>query len=129
MATHRELGLFEAERQKAFVDFSPDGRTLLFRGPQSGPAASMIVKDYRFAWRTLRAGDIGVAESYLRGEWETPDLTGFLYLFCINREMMEKVLGGNAIVRWLQVLRHCAPEHVRRAAGRTRATGPGRGHR
>src|SRR5690349_12641285 len=84
----------------------PDGRTLVFRGPQSGPTASMVVKNYRFAWRALRSGDIGVAEAYLRGEWETPDLTGFLYLFCINREMMERVLGGNAVVRWLQVLRH-----------------------
>ena len=55
-----------------------------------------MVKDYRFAWRTLRSGDIGIAESYLRGEWDTPDLTQFLYLFCINRDMMEPVLGGNA---------------------------------
>ena len=94
----------------------PDGRKLIFHGPEAGPSASMIVKDYRFAWRTLRSGDIGVAESYLRGEWETPDLTEFLYLFCINREMMEQVLGGNAIVRWLQVLASLAqPQH--QAAG------------
>ena len=94
----------------------PDGRTLIFRGPQSGPTASMVVKDYRFAWRTLRSGDIGVAESYLRGEWETPDLTGFLYLFCINREMMERVLGGNPIVRWLQVLGHWLNRNTKRQA-------------
>jgi cyclopropane-fatty-acyl-phospholipid synthase len=96
----------------------PGGRRLLFRGPQAGPAASMTVKDYRFAWRTLRSGDIGVAESYLRGEWETPDLTGFLYLFCINREMMERVVAGSAIARWLQGLRHWLNRNTRRQARR-----------
>jgi cyclopropane-fatty-acyl-phospholipid synthase len=78
----------------------------------------MIVKNYRFAWRTLRSGDIGIAESYLRGEWETPDLTRFLYLFCVNRDMMEQVLGGNRVVRWLQVLRHWLNRNTRRQARR-----------
>ena len=73
----------------------PDGRQLIFQGAQPGPTAQMQVKDYRFAWRTVRSGDIGVAEAYLRGEWDTPDLTQFLYLFCVNRDMMESVLGNN----------------------------------
>ena len=45
----------------------PDGRQLIFQGEQPGPTAQMQVKDYRFAWRTVRSGDIGVAEAYLRG--------------------------------------------------------------
>ena len=94
----------------------PDGRRLVFRGTEPGPFATMIVKDYRFAWRALRGGDIGVAEAYLRGEWETPDLTQFLYLFCVNREMMEAVLGGTYVVRWLQVLRHWLNRNTRRQA-------------
>jgi cyclopropane-fatty-acyl-phospholipid synthase len=96
----------------------PGGRQLIFEGRQAGPVAEMQIKDYRFAWRTLRSGDIGVAESYLRGEWDTQDLTQFLYLFCINREMMERVLGGNAAVRWLQVLRHWLNRNTRRQARR-----------
>lgn len=94
----------------------PDGRVLIFRGAEPGPTASMTVKNYRFAWRTLRSGDLGIAEAYLRDEWETPDLTGFLYLFCINREMMERVLGGNRVVRWLQVLRHWLNRNTKRQA-------------
>ena len=96
----------------------PDGRRMVFRGSEAGPAAAMIVNDYRLVWRTLRSGDIGVAESYLRGEWDTPDLTQFLYLFCINREMMESVLGGNRFVRWLQVLRHWRNSNTKRQARR-----------
>lgn len=33
MATHREMGLFEAERYKAFVAFSPDGQVLMAWNP------------------------------------------------------------------------------------------------
>ena len=46
----------------------------------------MKVHDFGFASRLLRGGDIGIAEAYLRGEWDTPDLTQFLYLFCVNHD-------------------------------------------
>jgi cyclopropane-fatty-acyl-phospholipid synthase len=94
----------------------PDGRQMVFRGPEPGPSASMTIRDYRFAWRMMRAGDIGVAESYLRGEWDTPNLTQFLYLFCINVELMQSVLGGNRVVRWLQVFRHWLNRNTKRQA-------------
>lgn len=93
----------------------PDGRRLVFRGPLDGPTAEMTVNDYRFAWRLLRSGDIGIAESYLRGEWETPDLTRFLYLFCVNQEMLQAVLA-HPMVRWLQTFRHWLNRNTRRQA-------------
>src|SRR5256885_11840828 len=48
--------------------------------PISGPHAVMQLRGYGFASRLLRGGDLGIAEAYLRGEWDTPDLTQFLYL-------------------------------------------------
>ena len=47
----------------------------------------MKVYNYGFASRLLHGGDIGIAEAYLRGEWDTPDLTQFLYLFCVNQRL------------------------------------------
>ena len=76
----------------------------------------MVVHDYGFAWRLLRGGDIGIAESYLRGEWETPNLTEFLYLFCVNVEMMQAILRGKPLVRWAQVFRHWLNRNTRRQA-------------
>ena len=94
----------------------PDGRKLLFEGAETGPAAKMVVHDFGFAWRVLRGGDLGIAESYLRGEWETPNLTEFLYLFCVNVEMMQAILRGKPLVRWAQVFRHWLNRNTRRQA-------------
>jgi cyclopropane-fatty-acyl-phospholipid synthase len=96
----------------------PSGRILVFNGAEPGPTAVMVVKDLGFAWRVIRGGDIGVAEAYLRGEWDTPDLTQFLYLFCVNHDMMEEALGGNPMVRWVQVARHWLNRNTRKQARR-----------
>ncbi len=93
----------------------PDGRRIAFRGQEAGPTARLAIKDYRFAWRLLRGGDIGIAESYLRGEWDTPDLTQFLYLFCVNQDMMQAVMA-HPVVRWLQSLRHWLNRNTKRQA-------------
>jgi cyclopropane-fatty-acyl-phospholipid synthase len=96
----------------------PDGRRLILRGPEDGPAAVMIVRDYNFAWRLLRSGDIGIAEAYLRGEWETPNLTEFLYLFCVNVEMMRAAVHANPMMRLLQRLRHWLNRNTHKQARR-----------
>ena len=68
-----------------------------FSGTQPGPAAEMTVHDLGFARRLLEGGDIGIGEAYLRGEWETPDLTHFLELFCANHDLIARC---SRIARW-----------------------------
>ena len=84
----------------------PDGRRFRFGGEEPGPTAVIVIKDLGFASRVLRSGDIGLAEAYLRGEWETPDLTQFLYLFCVNHDLIQEMLDGKPLIRLLQILRH-----------------------
>ena len=67
-------------------------------GHAPGPAAAMKIYDYGFASRLVHSGDIGIAEAYLRGEWETTDLTHFLQLFCVNHELIAADAGGRG--RW-----------------------------
>jgi len=59
----------------------PDGRTLRLGGMEPGPVAAMTLYNYGFASRLLNGGDIGIAEAYLHGEWDTPDLTQFSLSF------------------------------------------------
>jgi cyclopropane-fatty-acyl-phospholipid synthase len=84
----------------------PDGRILRFETGQDGPHAMMVVHNLHFADHFTKGGDIGLAEAFLRGEWDTPDLTEFLRLFCVNHEMITQILADKPIIRWLQLLRH-----------------------
>ena len=62
----------------------PDGRTLVF-GSSGGLQAEMAVHRWRFFGRLLRASDIGAGESYVDGDWSTPDLVALTrYLMSIN---------------------------------------------
>jgi cyclopropane-fatty-acyl-phospholipid synthase len=96
----------------------PDGQRLRFGGAEPGPAAVMIIKDFSFGRRFIGGGDIGIAEAYLRGEWETPDLTQFLYLFSVNHDLIQTMLDHRPLVRLLQRLRHFMNRNTRRRAKR-----------
>ena len=96
----------------------PDGGIVRFGGVEPGPDAAMTVRTYGFAWRLLNGGDIGIAEAYLRGEWETPDLTAFLYLFCVNHDLIAAMLSNKPAVRALQKVRHWFNRNTRHQARR-----------
>jgi cyclopropane-fatty-acyl-phospholipid synthase len=110
---------FAARLQRGTLEVRlPDGRRLRFGGHEPGPDAVMIVKDFGFARRFIGGGDIGIAEAYMRGEWETPDLTQFLLLFCINRDLAATLLEHRPFVRLWQRLRHIMNRNTRQRAKR-----------
>ncbi len=84
----------------------PDARRFRFGGTTPGPEAVMVVRNVNFARRLTGGGDIGMAEAFLHGEWDSPDLTVFLELFCLNRPMMERVIGAHPVVRLMQTFAH-----------------------
>ncbi len=96
----------------------PDGRVLLFKGREPGLAAAMQIRDWGFASRLARAGDLGFAEAYLRGEWDSPDLTAFIELFARNRALIETLLPNRPLVRIWQVFRHFLNRNTRNGAKR-----------
>ena len=96
----------------------PDGRTLRLGGCEPGPAAAMKLYNYGFASRLLNGGDIGIAEAYLHGEWDTPDLTQFLYLFCVNHDLIQAMLGDKPLMRLVQMVRHWFNRNTKRQARR-----------
>jgi cyclopropane-fatty-acyl-phospholipid synthase len=117
--TARLTLLFAARLQRGTLEVSlPNRRRLLFGGAEPGPAAVMIINDLAFARRFISGGDIGIAEAYLRGEWETPDLTQFLLLFCVNHDLAANMLEHRLIVRLWQRLRHLMNRNTKRRAKR-----------
>jgi cyclopropane-fatty-acyl-phospholipid synthase len=96
----------------------PDGRVIRLGGLEPGPKAAMRLHNYAFAARLLNRGDIGIAEAYLNGDWDTPDLTQFLYLFCVNHDLIQTMLGDKPLIRFGQTVRHWFNRNTRRQARR-----------
>lgn len=110
---------FAAKLRRGTLDITlPDGRTIRCGGLEPGPAATMTIHSYGFAWRFLNGGDIGIAEAYLRREWDTPNLTQFLYIFCVNHDLIQVMLGNKPVVRAVQHLQHWFNRNTRRQARR-----------
>src|SRR3954470_17670376 len=56
----------------------PDGRAVLVGRKGHGPNAELVLKNCRLPGRAFASGTSGVAESYMDGDWESPDVTSFL---------------------------------------------------
>ncbi len=66
----------------------PNETLARIKGENDGVEARINLKNFNLAKRVLKNGDIGVAESYMDGEWDSPNITAVLQLFCQNSHMM-----------------------------------------
>jgi cyclopropane-fatty-acyl-phospholipid synthase len=112
------LKMLRALRHGALDVTLPDGRVLRFEGSEPGPSASLVIHDYNLVKRVLSAGDMGVAEGYMAGEWSSPDVTAFIELFCVNHHVVEESLTSGGVVRMLLKLLHWWNSNTRRRAKR-----------
>ena len=76
----------------------PDGARFLFG--EGEPGVTMQVNDETVFARVLAKGDIGLAEAYLDGEWDSPDVTALLTLLARNRDALRDAVYGS----WRQLL-------------------------
>ncbi|HEV2531591.1 cyclopropane-fatty-acyl-phospholipid synthase family protein [Phenylobacterium sp.] len=88
----------------AFV--TPSGGELRLVGERPGPSARVIIHDFRFMRRVLGSGDIGFAEGYMAGEWDTPDLSAVLEVLTLNVDRLQRMLKRNPAARMVNRVRH-----------------------
>jgi cyclopropane-fatty-acyl-phospholipid synthase len=50
--------------------------------------------------RVVFGGTVGAAESYMDGDWTTDNLVDVIRVFCGNRDVMQGMEGGLALLRW-----------------------------
>ena len=73
----------------------------------------MVLHNWNLPHRAISNATIGVAKSYMDGDWTSPDITAFLELFLVNQEMGEKLAGGaNWFMTAVQRLRHWLNENT-----------------
>jgi cyclopropane-fatty-acyl-phospholipid synthase len=94
----------------------PTGEKLRF-GDGESPIA-LRIRDWNFGRRVVFNGDIGFAESWIAGEWETDDLSGLLVLLASNIERFRQVFEGSVFGKTLNWIRHLSRENTREGARR-----------
>jgi cyclopropane-fatty-acyl-phospholipid synthase len=73
----------------------PDGSSARFGSAAEGePRAAIRLRNWNSCAAALKSGDIGFAESFINGDWTSPDLTALLTLFIANRDEVESVIYG-----------------------------------
>jgi cyclopropane-fatty-acyl-phospholipid synthase len=77
----------------------PDGERLDFAGREPGPRAEIKVHHYALLRKCLLRGDIGLAEAYMDGDWDSPNLTQLMEFFLRNESALDEVSEGNWLAR------------------------------
>ena len=62
------------------------------------------------AHMVITRGDIGAAESFIAGFWETPNLADLLTLISLNRECFEEAVYGS----WIDLIKYKIKDVFRR---------------
>lgn len=86
------LNLLEKIEGGSLAMVLPGGARLAFG--HGAPMAEISVRDLAMFEAVLARGDIGFAESYLEGLWDTPDLATLLTLLNANRAVITRALYG-----------------------------------
>ncbi|MCC6194094.1 MAG: class I SAM-dependent methyltransferase [Burkholderiales bacterium] len=97
---------------------TPDTVTRVF-GPGGAPGPAVLrIGDWAAAGAALRGGDVGFAEGYMAGHWDTPDLAQLLTVLAANQSALERVFYGRFWARALLRLRHLCRANTKRQAKR-----------
>jgi len=84
----------------------PDGQRLTTRGALEGPTGQIQIDRWRMLRCLLIGGDIGFAESYMDGDWSSPDLCALIEMAARNQSALPGAGGGLWLSRFANRLRH-----------------------
>ena len=83
---------------------TPDGKTRVFEGRTPGEKAKIELKDWRVISNMIHRGDVGFAEDYRAGYWDTDNLVGLTTLGLVNRSALDHLIVGSKISRTMTSL-------------------------
>ena len=70
-----------------------DGSILKFGNPKDSLKSNLIIRKSNFTYNLIRGGSIGFAECYMRGEFETDNLSNLIELTARNIKLIYKFSG------------------------------------
>jgi len=84
----------------------PDGSMQRFGKGDDMPHATLNLHNWNVCAAALKSGDIGFAESFIAGDWSTPNLVDLLRVLVKNRAEVESVIYGTWAGRLLYRVKH-----------------------
>ena len=84
----------------------PNGVKLRLGGGEPGPRAIWTITRWNAITRLIARGDLGFAEGYIAGEWDTPDLSTLLVAFGQNYDALDRIMSGNMMLRGFNAIGH-----------------------
>ncbi len=84
----------------------PDGSHHRITAPNLGPEATVILRSGQAIKRLVTGGNVGWAEAYIDGLWETPDLRAVMAMAAANEAEWEEMLKGNWWMRSMNKVLH-----------------------
>jgi cyclopropane-fatty-acyl-phospholipid synthase len=97
----------------------PDSRVVLVTGNIPGQHAEINLNNWNICYRALSSGTIGVAETYMDGDWDSPDIAAFLELFLVNDEAIQEYANGKGgITRIVERVRHWMNTNTKKGSQR-----------
>ena len=97
--------LLSIEHGELFIKF-PNGRSVRFDSCNSGPVAKIHLHNWKLPRKVALGGTIGVAESYMDKDWDSPDVTSMLEFFLVNRSIYGDVAAQSVITNIIENIRH-----------------------
>ena len=97
----------------------PGGQTFVIAGSSPGPHAEVTLHNWNLMHRAVSGGTIGVAETYMDGDWESPDAGTFLELVLINTKVVRDYTNGpRGLFLLVEKFRHWLNANTRRGSQR-----------
>ena len=109
------LSRIEAGELKAVF---PSNFQKVYSGGQVGPTADIQINSWKLVPRLLLSGDMGLAESFLSGEWETSNLTQLILLGDINERALGNAVTPSKFINLIEKLRHQRRDNSKRGSRR-----------
>ena len=83
----------------------PDGSMQRFGG-ENLPHATISLHNWNVFSAALKSGDIGFAETYIAGDWNTPNLPELLRVMLKNRNAIESIVFGSWLGQLFYRIKH-----------------------
>jgi len=111
------LGMAQMLEVGTLTMVMPDGSTHRAIAT-AAPEATIVIRQAAAIRRLATGGSLGLAEAYLDGLWQSPDILAVMMLAAANEEAWEKTLNGRRLTRMFAKLLHMLRPNTRLGAKR-----------